>query len=79
VAWGGSVTVGGVRIDHGDYVVADSTGMVFVPAPAAGAVLAAAEEIAAVEARMASALDGGAPVSEVMGRSYETMLERPPA
>ena len=36
--------------------------------------LAAAEAIAAKEAAMASAVGGGQPVSDVMGRDYETML-----
>lgn len=74
VAWGGPVAIGGVAVAHGDYVVADSTGVVFVPAARIDEVLAAAEAIAAKEAAMASALDAGQPVSEVMGRDYETML-----
>jgi len=79
VAWGGAVTIGGVAVDHGDYVVADSTGIVFVPAARIDEVLAAAEAIAAREAAMAAALDAGQPVSDVMGRDYETMLHRPDA
>lgn len=78
VAWGGPVSIGGVAVDHGDYVVADSTGVVFVPAAHIGAVLETAEAIAAKEAAMAAALDAGQPVSDVMGRDYETML-RPDA
>lgn len=78
VAWGGPVSIGGVTVDHGDYVVADSTGVVFVPAGRIDEVLAAAEAIAAKEAAMAAALDEGQPVSDVMGRDYETML-RPDA
>ncbi len=78
VAWGGPVSIGGVTVDHGDYVVADSTGVVFVPAGRIDEVLAAAEAIAAKEAAMAAALDAGQPVSDVMGRGYETML-RPDA
>lgn len=74
VAWGGAVTIGGVSVDHGDYVVADSTGIVFVPAGRIDEVLAAAEAIAAKEAAMAASLDAGQPVSDVMGRDYETML-----
>ncbi|MEZ5409044.1 MAG: hypothetical protein R2761_13515 [Acidimicrobiales bacterium] len=77
VSWGGPVTIGGVTVDQGDYVVADSTGIVLVPADRVDDVLAAAEAIAAKEAAMAAALDAGQPVSDVMGRDYETMLHRP--
>jgi regulator of RNase E activity RraA len=75
-AWGGTVTIGEVEVRHGDYVVADSTGVVFVPAADVERVLAAAEEIAAREAAMAADLDAGRPVGEVMGSAYERMLDR---
>ncbi|MDH4362882.1 MAG: RraA family protein [Acidimicrobiia bacterium] len=77
VAWGGPVTIGRVAVNHGDYVVADSTGVVFVPADRIDEVLVEAEAIAAKEAAMAAALDDGQPVSVVMGRGYEAMLHRP--
>jgi regulator of RNase E activity RraA len=76
--WDGPVTIGGVAVEPGDVVVADSTGVVFVPARHAASVLAAAEAISDKESAMAAAIDGGQPVSEVMGRDYETMLRPDP-
>jgi hypothetical protein len=40
------------------------------------AVLEAAEAIAARERAMVAALNEGQPVTQVMGKSYETMLKR---
>lgn len=74
-AWGGTITFDGVRVDHGDYVIADSTGVVFVPAGRFEEVLVAAEAIAAKEAAMATAIGDGRPVTEVMGADYERMLD----
>ena len=59
----------------GDYVVADGTGVVFVAAGEIEAVLEAAEAMAARERAMVAALREGLPVTQVMGKSYETMLK----
>lgn len=74
---GGTIQVGEVPVSNGDYVVADSSGVAFVPAARIEAVLAAAENIAVKEAAMTKAVMSGQPVSEVMGASYEHLLERP--
>jgi regulator of RNase E activity RraA len=68
------VRIGESTVAAGDYVLADNSGVVFVPAAEIGRVLDAAEDIAAREAAMAKALLGGASVSAVMGASYENML-----
>jgi 4-hydroxy-4-methyl-2-oxoglutarate aldolase len=73
-SFGEPITVGGVRVAPGDYVVADSSAVVFVGAAGADAVLERAEQIASRERQMAEAVRAGRPVSEVMGASYETML-----
>jgi 4-hydroxy-4-methyl-2-oxoglutarate aldolase len=78
VAVNGPVCIGGVTVQPGDLVIADASGVVFVPADRAEAVLASAEHIAAREAAMARDLLGGRPVTEVMGADYEHML-RPQA
>lgn len=70
----GPVTVGDVRVLPGDYVIADASGVVFIPAAEVERVLASAEMIAGREAAMARALLAGRPVSEVMGSDYEHML-----
>lgn len=70
------ITVGDVTVTPGDYVVADGSGVVFVQQSAIERVLDAAEAIAARERAMVAALKEGTPISEVMGRSYETMLKK---
>ena len=72
------ISVGDVRVSPGDYVVADGSAVVFVAAADIERVLEAAEAIAARERAMVAALREGMPISEVMGRTYETML-RPKA
>jgi len=73
---GGTIQVGDTTVSNGDYVVADSSGAAFVPAACIEAVLAAAERIAVKEAAMTKAVMSGRPVSEVMGASYEHLLEQ---
>ena len=68
------VTIRGIAVRPGDLVLADGTGVVFVPSAHAEAVIATAEEIAAREAEMTKAVLAGQPVSQVMGRNYETMI-----
>ncbi|MDI1326221.1 MAG: hypothetical protein PSV23_05410 [Brevundimonas sp.] len=73
---GGTIQVGDTTVSNGDYVVADSSGAAFVPADRIEAVLAAAERIAVKEAAMTKAVMSGQPVSDVMGASYEHLLEQ---
>ena len=70
------ITVGDVAVSPGDYVVADGSAVVFVTANEISRVLDAAETIAARETAMAEALRSGTPISQVMGKSYETMLKK---
>lgn len=72
------VCIGGVTVRPGDWVMADGSSVVFIPADRAQEVIAAAEQIAGREAAMAKDLLAGRPVTEVMGRNYEFML-RPDA
>ena len=76
-SWGEPIDVDGIEVRPGDYVLADSSGVVVIAAADVDAVLDAAEAIAAKEAAMATDLEAGRPVSEVMGRDYETMLDDP--
>jgi 4-hydroxy-4-methyl-2-oxoglutarate aldolase len=70
------IAVGGVTVSPGDYVVADGSAVVFVSASDIARVLDAAEGIAAHEKAMVASLRAGTPISEVMGRRYETMLKK---
>ena len=69
------VTIEGVAVEAGDYVIADASGIAFVPAAKAKAVLSAAEQIVAKEAAMAKRLLAGVPVGAVMGGDYENLLK----
>jgi 4-hydroxy-4-methyl-2-oxoglutarate aldolase len=75
VATGTPVTIGDVTVAAGDYVLADSSGVVFVAAAELERVVAEAEKIATREAAMAKAARSGEPMSQVMGADYERMLK----
>lgn len=78
IATGESIVVGGTTVSEGDYVVADSSGLVFLPAAEAARILEVAEEIAARETAMTKSIRSGAAVGMVMGASYENMLKAKP-
>ena len=77
-AWNVPITICGIALVPGDYVLADASGVVFVPEAIALDVIADAELIVAKEAAMAKALRRGDPISAVMGANYETMLQGAP-
>jgi 4-hydroxy-4-methyl-2-oxoglutarate aldolase len=70
------IEIGGVGVRRGDYVLADKTAIVFVPAENAEMVVTSAEAIVAREAAMATALARGLPATSVMGLAYEELLSR---
>jgi regulator of RNase E activity RraA len=75
VATGVEITVGDTPVRSGDWVIADSSGVAFVPAAEIERVLGAAERIARREALMTKSVLEGQPVSQVMGADYEGMLQ----
>lgn len=75
VATNEPITVGDFEVYPGDYVVADGSGVVFVPQREIALVLDTAEAIVAREEAMAQALREGVPISTVMGANYESMLK----
>lgn len=67
----------GIQVHPGDLVIADGSGVVFVPRQKEGDVIVAAEAIARRESEMASAIRAGRTVVEVMkSLGYESMLEK---
>jgi 4-hydroxy-4-methyl-2-oxoglutarate aldolase len=74
----GPVTIDRVRVEAGDYVLADQSGCLFIKPADIDRVLATAEDIALRETAMARAILAGTPIAEVMGGAYEHML-RPEA
>nr|WP_322046594.1 RraA family protein [Paraburkholderia sp. J67] len=69
------VEIGGVRVEPGDFAIADRSATIFIRAADIARVLDAAEAIVARELAMSKALLDGVPVSQVMGGAYEHMLK----
>jgi regulator of RNase E activity RraA len=76
VATNEPITVGSVTVQPGDYVVADGSGVAFIPQAHIERVLETAESITRREEALAAAIRGGAPITQVMGANYEQMLKK---
>lgn len=72
--WDVPIEVAGVRVSPKDLVLADGSGVVFVPQDRAEEVIATAEDIMRREALMARDIEAGKPIGEVLGANYEDML-----
>jgi 4-hydroxy-4-methyl-2-oxoglutarate aldolase len=66
----GSIEMGGVRIEPGDLVVADDTGVCFIPRDRILDVLELAEKKAKAEDLRCKAIDGGIPVPDISRSTY---------
>jgi regulator of RNase E activity RraA len=66
----GVVQIGHVRVAPGDLVVADDTGVCFIPRDLVLEVLEAAEEKARAEDVRCKAIDGGIPVPDISKATY---------
>ena len=69
VAINKAVTICGVTVDPGDLVLADETGVCFIPRGRAVEVLQRAERNAAAEKQRERKIASGAPVAELFGKS----------
>ena len=71
------VQFAGVQVHPGDLVIADGSGVVFIPGALEERVLSEAESIARRESQMAEEIRKGRSIVEVMGGlGYESMLEK---
>lgn len=71
------VTVGGVGINPGDYIVGDSNGVVAIPAHRVDEVLEAAREIARAEDAIREAVEGGMTLREARAQlGYHSLQTR---
>ena len=68
------IEIVGVTVAPDDYVIADSSGVAFVPEARAEEIIGIAETIARKEQLMVRELRSGRPITEVMGLNYEKML-----
>ena len=66
----GAVEIGGVRVEPGDLVVADDTGVCFIPRDRIVEVLELAEKKAKAEDLRCKAIDGGIPVPDISRATY---------
>ena len=66
----GPVQIGEVRLAAGDLVVADDTGVCFIPRDVVLEVLDAAEQKAKAEAVRCKAIDDGMPVPDIARATY---------
>ena len=74
--WNVLVQMGGVQVRPGDWVIADGSGVCFIPSERAEEVIAAAEDIVRREEQMAEAVRRGMSIVDVMTDfNYERMLE----
>lgn len=69
------VQVETVTVSPNDYVIADMSGVVFIPSEHADEVIAKAEMIYFKEQAMIKDIKAGKAITEVMGKNYETMLK----
>jgi 4-hydroxy-4-methyl-2-oxoglutarate aldolase len=74
VACGEPVQIGGVTVRTGDWVVADGSGVIFIPAHLVGAVRDLAAGLAAREAQMVKLIQDGAALEQIFGPGYEHMI-----
>jgi regulator of RNase E activity RraA len=76
VELGTNVTIAfeGIRVEPGDYVIADSSAIIIIPAADILRVLDVAEDIVAREGAIAKAILSGQTMAEAMGAKYEHML-----
>ena len=70
------VEFAGTRVEPGDFVVADGTGVAFVAAAQLEQVAEVVTSLVARERGIAAALASGAAAQEALGLNYERMLER---
>jgi regulator of RNase E activity RraA len=71
------IAFAGVQVHPGDLVIADGSGVVFIPRAKEAEVIEQAEALAQREAAMADAIRGGRSIVEVMETmGYETMLSK---
>ena len=66
----GEIEIGGVRVEPGDLVVADDTGVCFIPRDRIMEVLELAEKKAKAEDLRCKAIDGGIPVPDLSRSTY---------
>ncbi len=74
---GGPVSIGGIRVEAGDFLLGDGDGLVAFPAARADEVIAAAVEVERAEATIREAIARGESLREARaGVGYHTLQRR---
>ncbi|MBD9596409.1 RraA family protein [Ensifer sp. ENS05] len=68
------VTIGGIKVSPGDYVLADGSGVAFIPRDRLVDVVDTARKLIAAENGIRAMLERGIPISVAMNETYETLL-----
>jgi len=71
-----AIRIGEASVEPGDWVLADSSGVVFVPQGRAEEIIERATRVMQREQLMVRALREGGRITEVLGRDYEDMLKQ---
>lgn len=70
------VTIGSVNVRPADWVVADGSGVVFIPTERLAAVIEEAEKLVAREAGLVAEIESGTPVGAAMSRTYQHLAKK---
>ena len=60
----------------GDYVIADESGVIFIPKELSGEIITKAEEIIQREDAIIKQISSGGSISEILGEKFENMVVR---
>ena len=70
------IDISGVKVHSGDYVIADESGVIFIPKERATEIIAKAEEIVKREDAIINQITSGGSISEILGEKFENMVVR---
>ena len=70
------IDVSGVKVRSGDYVIADESGVIFIPKELSGEIITKAEEIIQREDAIIKQISSGGSISEILGEKFENMVVR---
>jgi regulator of RNase E activity RraA len=70
------ITVSGITVRPGDWLIADGSGVVFLTQDRVDDIVAQAQQLAARESSLVKDIEAGTPVSKVMSRTYEHMTKK---
>lgn len=70
------IDICGVKVHSGDYVIADESGVIFIPKERSSEIITKAEEIVKREDAIIKQISSGGSISEILGEKFENMVLR---